>query len=143
MPKYRKKPVVIDAWSVRDLFRCVENGKPLPEPIRKAYSSKELVFNLDLTIDIATLEGLVTAGPTDMVICGVQSELYPCKRTIFDATYERVEDEPEKSQTGTKDTWEELSRHPKHDDCPAPYGACDLISPYHCKERCRHRLPPL
>ena len=36
---------------------------------------------------IKTLEGEMLAGPSDMVICGVKKEIYPCKRDIFDESY--------------------------------------------------------
>jgi hypothetical protein len=62
MPKFRKKPVVIEA--VR------HEG---PEPLL-----------------IETLEGNLTAQPGDWIITGVKGERYPCKPDIFEATYEPV-----------------------------------------------------
>ena len=40
---------------------------------------------------IVTLEGDHIAGPGDMIIHGIKGEIYPCKRDIFDATYEPAE----------------------------------------------------
>lgn len=42
-------------------------------------------------ITIKTLEGTMTAQPDDMLIQGVQGEIYPCKPEIFQATYEQVD----------------------------------------------------
>ena len=45
------------------------------------------------TLDIPTLEGVMTASPGDWIIKGVAGEFYPCKSDIFEATYERVVDD--------------------------------------------------
>ena len=44
-----------------------------------------------LYIEIDTLEGTMRADLGDIIIKGVQGELYPCKPDIFEATYEIVE----------------------------------------------------
>lgn len=50
--------------------------------------------NLDdkevISLEIATLEGKITASPGDYIIKGVQGEFYPCKPDVFKATYEEV-----------------------------------------------------
>lgn len=61
MPKYRKKPVVIDAYQT------------------------------DTALDIPTLEGVMRANAGDWIITGVKGERYPCKPDIFAATYEAVD----------------------------------------------------
>lgn len=84
--KYRKKPVVIDAIQyMRDanLADCLDfcgndNIK---------YDPEENEFY------IPTLEGNMWLTEGDYIIRGVQGEYYPCKPDIFEATYERVEDE--------------------------------------------------
>lgn len=40
---------------------------------------------------VHTLEGDMRADIGDWIIRGVQGEFYPCKPTIFDATYDKVE----------------------------------------------------
>lgn len=40
---------------------------------------------------IDTLEGGHTVCPGDWIITGIQGEVYPCEPSIFDATYEPVE----------------------------------------------------
>ena len=63
MPKFRKKPVVIEAE---------RHEGPAPRMI-------------------STLEGVMTAQPGDWIITGVNGEKYPCKPDIFEKTYEPVE----------------------------------------------------
>lgn len=43
-------------------------------------------------IAIDTLEGTMYASPGDYVIKGVQGEFYPCKFSIFEATYEPLDE---------------------------------------------------
>lgn len=59
--KYRKKPVVIDAYK----------------------TDKEVVIH--------TLEGDMKASVGDYIITGVNGEKYPCKPDIFEKTYERYD----------------------------------------------------
>ena len=56
--KYRKKPVVIEAYQT------------------------------DKELDIETLEGTMHASVGDYIITGVRGEKYPCKPDIFEQTYE-------------------------------------------------------
>ena len=43
---------------------------------------------------VPTKEGNMIAHVGDVLICGVEGEFYPCKRTIFDATYEPADHNP-------------------------------------------------
>lgn len=61
--KYRKKPIVIEAYQAM---------KP------------------DI---IETLEGSMRVDAGDYVIKGIKGELYPCKLDIFMATYEEIKEE--------------------------------------------------
>lgn len=63
MPKFRKKPVVIEAVRTEKM------------------------------VSIETLEGVMTANPGDWIITGIKGERYPCKPDVFAATYEPVEEE--------------------------------------------------
>ena len=93
MAKYRKKPVIIEAWKVRELLNLAAHDFwKLPDRIREAYDKVEVVFAA-AAIHINTLEGTMIAEQDDFVIQGVQNELYPCKPAIFEATYEPVEGE--------------------------------------------------
>lgn len=84
--KYRKKPVEITAvqWDGRSAtisqLAPFENAT---EPPTVSHSKG--------TLDITTLEGVMTAEIGDWIIKGVQGEIYPCKPDIFEQTYEAVE----------------------------------------------------
>lgn len=62
MAKYRKKPIVIEAYQT------------------------------DKEFDIPTLEGVMHASIGDFIVTGVHGEQYPCKPDIFLETYELVEE---------------------------------------------------
>lgn len=97
MKKYRKKPVVIEAvqmawenWSDICEFTGVgdaQSGKPWGTNKNKA--GKPLP-NGGPGLFIPTLEGLMLAEPGDWIIKGVEGELYPCKDSVFQKTYEEV-----------------------------------------------------
>ena len=95
MAQYRKKPVVIDAFPVREALRMAERDwYALPDWLIAGYEKAEgghVVFGSD-HVSITTLEGTMRAERDDWIIRGVQGELYPCKPDIFAATYEPVVD---------------------------------------------------
>lgn len=85
MPKFVKKPVVIEACQFDGAnITEVENfvGKKLPTVI----SSNE-----DTQLVVSTLEGDMKASKGDWIIKGVNGEFYPCKPDIFEKTYDVVE----------------------------------------------------
>ena len=92
MAKFRKKPVVIEAFAVNAALHAAANDwTALPQWLRDAYESKEagkgIVFAND-GVHITTLEGTMVGERGDMIIRGVKGELYPCKPDIFEATYD-------------------------------------------------------
>lgn len=88
MPRYRKRPVVVEAVQFLGSSSQVANirywmgGQVYREGMGGVRTS-------DLTsFTITTLEGEMTVRPGDYVIKGVQGEFYPCKPDIFEQTYE-------------------------------------------------------
>lgn len=85
MAKYRKKPVVIEAWrnvpGISDMF---------PDWMKVG----SITTSDDGSLNIVTLEGVMRADPGDWIIRGVKGEFYPCKPDIFAATYELVDPPP-------------------------------------------------
>lgn len=85
MAYFRKKPVVIEAVQFTSLNAnevCAFIGV-----------DKAAAYDLNretLHIDIPTLEGVMRADEGDWIIKGVAGEFYPCKSSIFEATYEEV-----------------------------------------------------
>lgn len=87
MPKFRKKPVVIEAFQ----FNGQSNTEPSgPDWFAEAVLGRVAVARPDHLI-IHTLEGQHRADLGDWIIQGIKGELYPCKPDIFEATYEAVE----------------------------------------------------
>ena len=84
MPKYRKKPVVIDAFQLPETY--IEASEELVDFLHEMQEDWE--YQRDGSIVVHTLEGDMVANPGDYVIKGVQGEYYPCKPDIFEATYE-------------------------------------------------------
>ena len=87
MPKFRKKPVVIEARkltndSVFDIISWCNEGL---HPQAQAIAMHSLGG-----ITIRTLEGDHYANFGDFIIKGVHGEFYPCKPDIFEKTYEPV-----------------------------------------------------
>lgn len=85
---YRKKPVVIEAmqfdghngWKIERWSDHRVVASPVLEPTDDNPSGSYL--------QIATLEGTMTAIAGDWIIRGVKGEFYPCKPDIFTATYD-------------------------------------------------------
>jgi hypothetical protein len=89
--RYRKKPVDVFAWCAMDLLRAAKNDWGLmPAVISTAYDTGEVQFT-DHTVQVKTNHGWVEATNYDMVICGLDGELYPCKRDVFERLYEVAE----------------------------------------------------
>jgi hypothetical protein len=81
MPRYRKKPVEINAvqWLGNNLTEVIETVERNVHPIPHG------------RLQIKTLEGTMTAEQGDFIIKGVQGEVYPCKPDIFRQTYEPID----------------------------------------------------
>lgn len=84
--KYRKKPIVIEAFH----WTKETNQYDFPEWLVYAIKNGDASFGGG-EFAIETLEGLITGVVNDWIIKGVAGELYPCKPDIFEKTYEPVE----------------------------------------------------
>ena len=87
MAKYRKKPVVIEAITFEEL---VEYGKNFEGvniingmPWSFDYKGHPITHENDECYLIPTLEGTHNMTPKDMLITGVDGEIYPCKIDIL------------------------------------------------------------
>ncbi len=89
--KYRKKPVVIEAFKWTGDVNQVEDPIWIIEAIKKRdvcfvnYEADKICVML-----INTLEGSMKANQGDYIIKGINGEIYPCKPDIFEKTYELV-----------------------------------------------------
>lgn len=95
MHKYRKKPVVIEAFKwTADMFQT-DDPLWIVEALKKdggEGSARIRVFESDIYMEIHTLEGVHKAQRGDWIIRGIKGEIYPCKPDIFNKTYEKVND---------------------------------------------------
>jgi len=92
MAKYRKKPVEIEAERASVLiYGFGQDWKSLPDWAAEAYKNGTIVAITAHSFTIKTLEGDHIAVHSDMIIQGVDGELYPCKPEIFAKTYDLVE----------------------------------------------------
>lgn len=94
MSKYRKKPVVIEAFKMGidprpDWFQDeVTKGSIITYYITDPPNNP---FEFTKTYcKIKTLEGDMIGDYGDYIIQGVNGEIYPCKSDIFEKTYEPV-----------------------------------------------------
>lgn len=89
MPKFRKKPVVIEAYLVPNTEDALAWGHLAGWMNAYGFSDWE-VSDSGQCVRIATLEGTMRGEVGDWIIRGVNGEFYPCKPDIFAATYEEV-----------------------------------------------------
>ena len=96
MPKYRKKPIVIEArqWSPIVQGMDVEEVEyPHDDYVGSNLICAECECPAELHGWIETREGGHRVCQGDWIIEGVEGEFYPCKPSIFEASYDPVEDE--------------------------------------------------
>ena len=87
--KYRKKPVVIEAFQFLGESTLAKDDSEWATPAWFVDAVLEpTVWAYPDHIEIKTLEGTMSADIGDWIIRGVKGELYPCKPDIFEATYE-------------------------------------------------------
>ena len=94
--KYRKKPIVIEAVQVNyplGGFFSQEQVATLPawfyDAMNKLGTEVGRIYrHANGLYCIITLEGLMEISSGDYVIQGIEGEIYPCKPSIFEATYE-------------------------------------------------------
>ena len=89
--KYRTKPVVIEAITFDEL---VEYGKANGDnivngmPWSFSYNGHPITHENDDCYLVPVLGGLARFERGDMLVTGMEGELYPCKPDVFERTYE-------------------------------------------------------
>jgi hypothetical protein len=76
-----KKPIIVEAIEIDDEFI-----KSMPMHIGKWYVSKVA----DDKVRVPTLEGELIANKGDFIIIGVEGEIYPIRRDVFQKTYDII-----------------------------------------------------
>jgi len=96
--KFRKKPVVIEAFQMTEERR--QDNSEWPNWLNQAWQNERETHGSlypvvphtgDGLLAIGTLEGEHLVSWGDWIIQGVAGEIYPCKPDIFERTYEKVE----------------------------------------------------
>lgn len=94
MAHFRKKPIIVEAITFDELVAHGRKeagmvyGMVYGMPWSFKYKGHQITHENDQCYVIPTLEGSMGLKPGDMLITGVAGEIYPCKGTIFAATYE-------------------------------------------------------
>lgn len=89
--KYRKKPIIIEAFQLNErglvgedwFWDAVSNNIIITHDFGKFHEAPAWC-------EIKTLEGTMKAVTGDYILQGVNGEIYPCKAEIFEKTYEAV-----------------------------------------------------
>jgi hypothetical protein len=94
MAKYRKKPVVVEAFRI--------GIDPMPDWFMDKVSANKAILYMvpfdesrpknygQTWCEIKTLEGTMIGSYGNYIIKGVNGEIYPCKPDIFEKTYDPV-----------------------------------------------------
>ena len=96
MAKYRKKPIVIEAFQYDGDLKGSDGNYYVPQWAVDAFESGVMYYDSfkgspPSELFVKTLEGCHHVSVGDYIIQGVKGELYPCKPDIFEATYEKVD----------------------------------------------------
>ena len=106
MTKYKKKPIEVDVyhycvdplfpdWYIEKVFDGTIDlkGKPIDFETFKFENFNAMEFLKNSYAEIKTLEGIMRVNYGDYIIKGVEGEVYPCRKDIFEQTYEEVIEE--------------------------------------------------
>ncbi len=97
MPKFRKKPVVIEAFQMTKERRG--DNSEWPNWLKQAWNGRRgkegSVWPApefgDVMVVCGVLGGYAAVYADDWILCGTQGEIYPCKPDIFEQTYKPFE----------------------------------------------------
>lgn len=88
--KYRKKPVVIEAYQ----YIGKDSIEKMPIEFQQAIKNSPAMMGVSKFgnpfFHIKTLEGKMDITEGDWIIKGVAGEFYPCKPEIFEKSYEEA-----------------------------------------------------
>lgn len=88
--KATKKPIEIEYYPVE--------YKYIDKIMEWSTSKYQIVMTGDerekkiIKLGVCTLEGVMVATEKDVIIKGINGEVYPCKKDIFEKTYVKSED---------------------------------------------------
>ena len=87
--RVRKKLVEVEAIQFlgKDSFKEMINEWPEFIKVAKFFTGNS---EIEMSLSIETLEGTHKGIIGDFIIKGIKGEFYPCKKDIFEATYEAI-----------------------------------------------------
>lgn len=89
--KYVKKPVEIEALQIRGNVSEIKEFIGNNGDAYIADAAYQVGAHPPVTVVIIhTLEGDMSAKDGDYIIKGVKGEFYPCRKDIFEETYEKI-----------------------------------------------------
>lgn len=91
MPRFRKKPVEVEARQIPDVSERTKAWKGIMEWCGGSTAFRPIEKGKP-TMVIDTLEGPMHAQPGWWVVKGVKGDFYPCDPEIFAMTYEEIPD---------------------------------------------------
>ncbi len=84
--KAKKKPIIIEFYPCEECYIShIQDWATKKQPVKVQY--KEWVFHY---ITIKTLEWIMRADEEDVVIKWVNWEIYPCKKDVFEKSYDII-----------------------------------------------------
>lgn len=99
-----KKPIVVHTFRVDGIiiqpethnYDFTSNLEPKPQWLKEAMLEGviyvETLDDVNWVVKIKTLEGVMTCNIHDYIMRGVDGELYPCAKEIFEKTYDILEE---------------------------------------------------
>jgi hypothetical protein len=115
MPKYRKKPMVVEAFRYDGDLIDINGNYYVPDWAIEAFEKDVLFYDEHndhpFELFIKTLEGINHVSVGDYIVKGTQGEFYPCKPDIFKQIYEEIIDDNKKQ----KETY--LSKYLRENNC--------------------------
>ena len=140
MAKFRKKPVVIEA------FRLNERGLIAEDWFWDAVTRNDIITHCfgkhepdPAWCEIKTLEGTMIANAGDYIIQGVNGEIYPCKADIFQKTYteDNTKTNADRIRAMSDDELADFIDRCEMNDIDYAKTFCDLCNGQYECDRCR------
>lgn len=107
MPKYVKKPIVVEA---KQFFP----DRALPEGVWMTHArtvdasrTRGIIYDVPARYELDTQHGTVVVEPGDWIITGLLGEKYPCRDALFRLTHELVE--INEGASVSNESWEHLT----------------------------------
>lgn len=113
MTKYVKKPIPVDVWKITSEYSEYYHGN-IPDWVQEAFKDNTIYLSISGKLVVSTLEGSICGNIGDYLIKGVQGELYPCRKDIFEETYEEYDERQETNEDTGATEQPDMVNEPPH-----------------------------